>query len=148
MSFWDDLEEPPGSLQPQFFVEPPDGKRNWPELQRQATLFQVMLYNAPRVYGYAVPNAGKRNPWKARKEGIRAGIFDTHWQWQAPLHAYVEMKGYDARGRPGKLSEDQIRFGNRMVELGVPCACFFDPYAAAAWLREQGFPVAEFRHAA
>lgn len=134
--------------EPAFYVQPPDGRRDWPEIARQATLFCVMRLAAPRVFGMAVPNAGKRNPRTARREGIRSGAFDTIWHWRAGLIAYVEMKGYDSRGRPGTLSDNQVEFGNRMTELGVPCACFFDPYDAAEWLREQGFPVAEVRRAA
>ena len=147
MSHWDSLESPLDAP-PRFFVQAPDGRRDWPEIDRQATLFNVMRMAAPRVMGEAIPNAGKRNPWKARKEGIRAGVFDTTWRFRYPLSAHIEMKGYDAKGRPGKLSEEQIRWGNRMVELGHPVACFFCPYAAAEWLREQGFPVAEVRRAA
>lgn len=147
MNWYDALEAPPEDLAPRFFVQPPDGRKDWPEIARQQALFQVMLYAAPKVYGFAVPNAGKRNPARARREGIKAGVFDTAWHW-TNLTAYVELKGYDARGRAGTLSADQIRFGNRMVDLGIPCACFFSPHAAADWLREQGFPIAEIRRVA
>jgi len=95
--------------------------------------------------GEAVPNAGKRNPAQARREGIVAGVFDTVWRWRRPLVAHIEMKGYDKRGRAGSLSVQQIEWGNRMVALGYPVACFFDPYAAVEWLRELRFPFAEVR---
>lgn len=133
---------------PHFYVQAPDGRKDWREIERQATLFNVMRLAAPRVFGIAFPNAGKRNPFNAKREGIKGGAFDTLWHWRPKLIAYVEMKGYDGNGRPGKLQRNQVEFGNRMVELGIPCACFFCPYAAAEWLRDQGFPVAEIRRAA
>lgn len=147
MSLWDTLETPLDAA-PRFFVQAPDGRRDWPEVARQATFLQVMRWSAPRVLIFANANAGKRNPRQAQREGIRAGVFDMTIDWRTPIHAYLEFKGYDARGRAGQLSDAQIGFGNRCVELGIPCACFFDPYDAAEWLREQGFPVAEVRRAA
>lgn len=144
---WGSLECPLNPV-PAFHVQAPDGRRDWPEIDRQATFRSVMRMAAPRLLIYANANAGKRNPARARKEGIRAGVFDITVVWQRALIAYIEFKGYDARGRAGSLSDEQITFGNRLVELGVPCACFFDPYDAADWLREQGFPIAEVRRAA
>lgn len=144
---WERLEE---SLNPEpaFYVEPPDNRRDWPEIARQATFLQVMRWSAPRVLLYANGNAGKRNPRQARREGIRTGVFDLTAQWRGPLIAHLEFKGYSSAGRPGTLSDAQIGFGNRCVELGIPCACFFSPYKAVEWLREIGFPVGEVRRAA
>ncbi len=139
---WADLESELRPA-PEFFVQAPDGRRDWPEIERQATLFRLMHLAAPRVLGFAIPNAGKRNGFNARREGIMAGVFDTSWQWTQQRTAWVEMKGYDARGRAGSLSTSQIEWGNRMLELGHHVACFFDPHAAVDWLRERGFPVRE-----
>lgn len=144
---WADLETPLNP-EPVFHVQPPDGKKHWSELARQATFFHVMRYAAPHVSIWAIPNAGKRNPLKARREGIMAGVFDVQAVHEAPLCAWVELKGYDARGRAGKLSAPQIDFGNRMSALGHHVACFFDPYDAAAWLRSVGFPVGDIRRVA
>ncbi|MBT2133963.1 hypothetical protein KK137_06415 [Croceibacterium sp. LX-88] len=143
---WADELETSLSPKPQFLVEMPDGIRDWTEIGRQTTLFSVMRMAAPKVFGMAVPNAGKRNPMQARREGIRSGAFDTVWHSYPRLIAYVEMKGYDSRGRAGSLSTNQIEFGNRMTALGIPCGCFFDPCSAVSWLREQGFPVTEVRN--
>lgn len=143
---FDHLETPLVEV-PEFFVQAPDGRRDWSEEDRMATLFAEMSRLAPRVLGHHVPNEGKRNPWKAHRLGIRAGVFDTRWDWRHPLSAALELKGYDKRGQPGKLSQAQIVWGNRMFALGKPVACFFDPYAAIDWLRDQGFPIA-FREAA
>lgn len=147
MTAWADLES---SLHPEpvFHVEPPDGRKDWRELARQTTLFRVMRYAAPQVVLWGTANAGKRSPLQARREGIRAGVFDVQAVSEAPLCAWIELKGYDARGRAGKLSDSQIEFGNRMSALGHHVACFFDPYAAVDWLRGLGFPVAEVRRAA
>jgi hypothetical protein len=128
---------------PLFYVQEPDGRRDWAEIDRQVVLFRVMRMAAPLVLGYAIPNAGKRNPAKARKESIMAGIFDTEWQWEGGS-AHLELKGYSQR-RAGKLSQSQIDYGNRMHRMGKRVACFFCPYDAAHWLREQGAPVGEFR---
>lgn len=140
---WDDLES---SLSPAplFHVQGPDGRKDWGETARQATLFRLMHLAAPRVVGFAIPNAGKRNPLQARREGIVAGVFDTQFLWRG-LTAFVELKGYDRRGRPGTLSTAQVEWGNRLVALDVPCAMFFDPYTAVAWLRGLGFPIAALR---
>lgn len=143
-SLWAGLETPLRAA-PDFPVQAPDGARQWSEIDRQQMLFNLMRSAAPRVLGYAIPNAGKRNPFKAKKEGIMGGVFDTQWCWTSGLTAFVEMKGYDASGRAGKLSQEQIDWGNRMVTLGHRVACFFDPYAAVTWLRDQGFPVREVR---
>lgn len=144
MNIWATLESDLDPT-PEFFIQSPDGRRDWSELSRQATLFRVMTFAAPRVRGWAIPNAGKRNPLQAQREGVKAGIFDTQWAWRKPITAWVEMKGYDSRGRAGKLSKAQIDWGNSMHALGYPVACFFCPYAAAGWMRELGFPVAEIR---
>jgi hypothetical protein len=129
---------------PEFYVDPPDGRRDWPEIQRQATLFRLMHQLAPRIVGFAVPNAGKRNPFNARREGVVAGVFDTQWCWRDGLSAWIEMKGYTSAGRAGLLSDAQIAWGNRMAALGHRVACFYDPYAAVDWLRDQGFPIRDF----
>ena len=141
---WADLESSL-SPSPQFLVQAPDGRKDWTEIARQATFLRVMGLSAPRVLIFANANAGKRNPRQAKREGIRAGVFDIACLWRAPVAAYIEFKGYSKAGRAGNLSDSQIEFGNRLTELGIPCACFFDPYDAANWLREQGFPVAEIK---
>ncbi|RIV79555.1 hypothetical protein [Pelagerythrobacter aerophilus] len=147
MTDWADLESTLDPV-PVFPVQAPDGRRDWSEIDRQGTFLSVMRWSAPRVLVYPNANAGKRNPATARKEGIRAGVFDLTCVWRQRLVAYIELKGYSKAGRPGVLSAQQIEFGNRLIELGVPCACFFDPYDAAEWLRGQSFPVAEVRRAA
>lgn len=131
---------------PQFYHEAPDQQKDWPEINRQATFLRLMRMAAPRIVVFANANAGKRNPRQATKEGIRSGVFDLTVLWTKGRTAFIEFKGYNKSG-PGKLSDNQIRFGNRLVELGIPCASFFSPINAVNWLREQGFPIAEIRDA-
>lgn len=144
---WSDLET---GLQepPRFHVEAPDGRKDWREIDRQATFRRLIATASPRLLVFANVNAGKRNGRLARKEGILGGVFDITVLWRRQQIAYVEFKGYDARGRSGKLSQAQIDFGNRLTGLEVPCACFFSPYSALEWLRGQGFPIAQVRDAA
>lgn len=140
---WGALEQPL-HMWPEFHVGPPDRRRDWPEIQRQATLFRLMHQLAPRVAGFAIPNGGKRAPFVARREGIVKGVFDTQWCWQAPLTAWVELKGYEKSGKPGTLSDEQVAWGNRMHALGHHVACFYCPYAAVDWLRDLGFPIRDY----
>lgn len=133
--------------EPLFFVETPDGRRDWTELNRVVAFRQFMRMAAPKVLIFANANAGKRNPMQARREGIVAGVFD-YTAHAIGRTAYLEFKGYSKAGRPGVLSDNQVEFGNRMHRFGIPCACFFSPHRAVDWLREQGFPVAEVRDAA
>lgn len=140
--------ETPLDEQPQFFVQPPDGRRDWAETPRQVKFRQLCAMFAPAVYVRATANAGKRNPRQARAEGIRAGVLDLCCHASGARTAYIEFKGYNAAGRPGKLSDSQIRFGNHMQGLGIPVACFFDPHDAYDWLKQQGFPCQEIPLAA
>ncbi len=134
--------------EPLFHVEPPDGVKHQTELMRVVAFRRLMRQFAPKVLLYANANAGKRNPRKAVAEGIIAGVFDFSCWWEPvdPLIdrgcALVEMKGYSAAGRPGKLSTAQIEFGNRLWTAGHRVACFFDPLSALGWLRTCGAPVA------
>lgn len=136
--------EAPLKPAPLFQVEAPDGRRDWPEIARQCSLFRDMHMLAPAVLGFAIPNAGKRNPMLARREGIMAGVFDTAWQWNHGA-AWIELKGYDARGQAGKLSDAQIDWGNTMHRLGHRVACFFDPMNAIEFLRDAGAPFIDRR---
>lgn len=147
MNAWADLET---SLEPvpEFFVQAPDKRKGWTELQRQTTFLRLMRMAAPRVMVFANANAGKRNPQQAKREGIKAGVFDIACLWRAPQVTYIEFKGYTKAGRAGELTPQQIDFGNRCAGLGIPAACFFDPYDAVNWLKTQGLPVREVERGA
>lgn len=129
--------------EPIFHVEPPDGVRDWSEIARQRKFLNLLTYCAPDVFVFARPNAGKRNPRLARLEGIKAGGFDVECVWNHG-RADIEFKGYSG-GQANRITHKdnaaQVRWGNRMTRLGHRVACFFDPFAAAMWLAEQGAPV-------
>lgn len=132
----DALEEPREET-PLFPVQPPDGRKDWAEGPRQTVFFSRLRMAAPSLNAWHTPNEGKRNPMKALASGIVGGVFDVSVASTngRPRRADLELKGYDARGRAGSLSEAQIRWGNRMYRAGHPVACFFCPDAAIAWLR-------------
>ncbi len=121
-----------------FRVDAPDGKRSWAEADRQATFRGRLRMVAPSLMVFANANAGKRARHLAIKEGVRAGVFDVtvaSGTIGPRFVAYPEFKGYDARGRAGSLSVEQICWGNQMHRAGHHVACFFDPDAAVEWIR-------------
>lgn len=130
--------ETPLSERPLFPVEKPDGKRTWAEADRQATFRGRLRMVAPSLMVFANANAGKRSRHQAIKEGVRAGVFDVtvaSGTIGPRFVAYCEFKGYDARGRAGTLSDQQVEWGNAMHRAGHHVACFFDPDAAVEWIR-------------
>ena len=135
-----DALETPLREQPLFPVEAPDGKRLIGETPRQTQFVKLMRELAPSCAVFANANAGKRAPRTAKLEGIVSGVFDMSVAWDDGHVAYPEFKGY-AGGRAGKLSDNQIIWGNRMHRLGHHVACFFDPMSAVLWLQSIGAPV-------
>lgn len=134
-----DAMESPLYADPLFPVESPDGIKCWPEIARQSDFIKHMRMVAPAVRVEAVPNAGKRNPRKAKLEGIAAGKFDLTCEWDGGS-ACPEFKGYNKDGRAGVLSQAQIDWGNAMLAMGKDVACFFHPLTCAEWLRTLGAP--------
>lgn len=135
-----------------FPVEAPDGRKDLSELERQAWFVAFMKKTQPHIEVHANPNAGKRGfkaQAQARKEGLKAGVFDVTVAWdyrESTIEtcvsvAWPEFKGYDASGKPGKLSDDQIRWGNAMHAKGFPVACFFSAKSVVAWLITLGAPI-------
>ena len=142
--------ETPLDAQPIFYVQEPDGQKHLTEIARAVQFRRIVRTLAPGILVYANGNAGHRNPLQASREGIMAGVSDYTACWQPSSHrhdpgvAWVELKGYDRSGRPGRLSQSQIDFGNRLTRLGHQVGCFFDPLRAVAWLRQCGAPVREY----
>lgn len=141
MSYFSDMASTDLYEPPLFYVEHPCGLKKMAEVQRQAQFRNLMTALAPHVMVFANANAGKRNPIQAKREGITAGVFDLTICWDPKRMAMVEFKGFDARGKAGKLSRSQIDFGNRMHRMGHDVACFFDPFGAIGWLRRSGCPI-------
>lgn len=140
--------------EPLFPVEAPDGVRNLTELDRQAWLVSYIRRTSPKVVVAANVNAGKRGfkaQRQAKQEGLLAGFPDLTVCWDVadghapdgPSAAFLEMKGYDARGTAGKLSPAQIETMNRLHRSGQAVACFFSARSAIAWLVSLGCPLRE-----
>ena len=140
---WTALESPL-SEPPRFYVQAPDGIKDWSEDARQVAFFTMLHRVAPKVMAHHIKNEGNYNHAKAAKSGVVSGVLDIGVYGEFPLAAVIEMKGYTKAGVAGKLSPQQIKWGNKLFDRGWPVACFFCPYAALRWLREQGFPVGEF----
>lgn len=122
------------------------------ELDRQSQFISFMRTACPHITVMAVPNAGKRGPKaqrQAKREGMLKGAFDTIAFWDIDhAHpdcpatvAHLEFKGFDARGKAGKLSPEQIDFGNKLHRQGHKVACFFSARTAVEWLRSLGAPI-------
>lgn len=146
-----DALESPLREEPEFPVEEPDGRKELSELDRQAWVVAYMRRTQPHIVCYATPNAGKRGfkaQAQAKKEGLLAGVFDLTFAWDVqhaaedrPTICWAEMKGYDASGRPGQLSNPQIEWGNTMHRKGYAVACFFSAQSVIRWLGELGAPL-------
>lgn len=149
MSAFDHLETTLDPV-PLFPCEAPDGRKDLSELERAKMFRAYMAKLAPDVLVFANGNAGKRNPMQAKAEGIRAGVPDYTVCWDvskstlpdcAVSIAFVELKGYSAKGQPGKLSKAQIEFMNSLHERGHKVACFYSGKSAFDWLASLGAPI-------
>ncbi|WP_428331950.1 hypothetical protein [Novosphingobium sp.] len=130
-----------------FYVQEPDGRKDWSEEKRQEAFFATLHRAAPKVAAHHIKNEGNYNHAKAKRGGVVSGVFDIRVDGAHPLSAAIELKGYSKAGRPGVLSQAQIDWGNSMIDRGWHVACFFDPVAAINWLRDIGFPVSAVRAA-
>ncbi|WP_159975842.1 MULTISPECIES: hypothetical protein [unclassified Novosphingobium] len=145
--------ETPLDEAPLFPVEAPDGRKDLAEIDRQVMFRKYLSNLAPAVMSYANPNAAKRGfkaQHQARKEGLTAGVFDMTCAWGIDASTlpdcdvsvcWIEFKGYDSNGRPGKLSQAQIDWGNAMVRKGHKVACFFSGKSAFDWMASLGAPI-------
>lgn len=151
LAHFDGLDGGLDKATPLFPVEAPDGRKDLSELDRQAWVVAYMRKSQPHIVCYATPNAAKRGfkaQAQARKEGLLAGVFDLTFAWDmdaartdGPTVCWAEMKGYDASGHAGKLSDEQVRFGNKLHAQGHKVACFFSAKSVIEWLRELGAPI-------
>lgn len=149
--------ESPLIEEPLFFVEPPPSPgpdpRLWPEEERQAAFIAYLRKTSPKIIARAIRNEGKRGlreQRSMRRTGLLAGTFDTliFWDFRDATNencprsvASIEFKGFTAKGRPGRLSQAQIDYGNGLHRRGHAVACCYTATAALDFLRELGAPV-------
>lgn len=139
--------ETPLDEKPLFYVEqpgkPPLDPRTWPEEFRQREFVSYVRRKYPQLVLSSFANEGKRGPRMAAKMkglGLLAGMPDTVVLWDGGM-AFIEWKGWDASGRAGRLSVQQIETCNRIHRNGHAVACLFSARTALEWLREQGAPI-------
>ena len=133
---------------PLFPCEAPDGRKDLSEHERQSWFVAFMRRTQPHIEVHANMNHGQRSQIRAKREGLKAGVFDITVAWDhrltpdvATTVCWPEFKGYDKNGRPGKLSQAQIDWGNAMHAKGFPVACFFSAKSCIDWLRSVGAPI-------
>lgn len=132
-----DALETPLKPMPRFTVEPKD-KGFASEIERQADFRELLKVAARGVMSWGVPNAGKRGfkaQARSKREGLTSGVHDEHYAWNHGI-AFLEWK--DGRGT---LSDNQIEWGNAMVDRGFRVACVRTPEFALALFAEWGAPV-------
>jgi len=152
-----DLESPLAPS-PLFPVEQP-GKatgdpRLWPEIERLAAFVAfIRKTQQPQIKAYSNANDGKRGikaQRDAKRLGLTPGVFDVTvlWDYRESTNpdnpvamAYVEFKGFDKNGRPGKLSQAQIEWGNSVHAKGHNVGCFYSAKTALLWLKSLGAPI-------
>lgn len=96
----------------------------------------------PAVDIVAVPNAGRRSEWEARKrkkEGMKAGALDWVVTWQPRVGArgvaFVEWK--NGSDMPDQNQRDRL---NMLFRMGHHCGVFRREDSFFAWLRAIGAP--------
>lgn len=144
---WADLETDLRA-DPVFPVEAPDGRKDLSEHDRQSWFVAFMRRTQPHIEVHANMNHGARSQTRAVKEGLKPGVFDIFVGWDRELTpdvpvtaTWCEYKGYSKDGRPGRLSQVQIDWGNAMAAKGFPVACFFSARSCVDWLISIGAPI-------
>lgn len=101
-------------------------KTNIPlEAEEQQALFEWVGYQLKQypelALLYHIPNEGKRNPRRAKVEGIKAGVPDLCLPVpRGGNHgAYIEMK----RRKGGKITVQQTRWMEQLMAQGYAVAC-------------------------
>lgn len=132
---------------PEFLVEqpgkPPLDPRTWPEEFRQSEFVAYVRRKHRSMVVSSFANEGKRGKRMAAKMkglGLLAGMPDTVLLWDGGC-AFIEWKGWDATGRAGKLSPQQIDTCNKIHRNGHKVACLYSARTALAWLRDLGAPL-------
>lgn len=140
----DALEQADGPL---FYCQPapvpPEDRAKWPEAYRQAAFVAWIRKNNPDMVVFSIANEAKRSTFagqRMKRTGLTPGMADIACLWDGGM-AFIEFKGFDKTGRPGKLSAQQVETLNRIHRNGHPVAMFYTAEAARGWLRDLGAPI-------
>lgn len=104
---------------------------------RQAAFLKAAAAVMPKVRFFAVPNAGRRSQWEARKrlrEGMRKGVPDIVATWNRGV-AFLEWKNGTEKPSP-----DQREWLNALYAQGQHVGVFRQEASALVWLRSIGAP--------
>lgn len=108
------------------------------ETEEQQMLFQWVEFQLKRypelALLYHISNEGKRNPRRAKAEGIKAGVPDLCLPVPRGNNhgAYIEMK----RRKGGKITPEQAEWMERLRAQGYAVACCRGWEPAAKFLLE------------
>lgn len=95
------------------------------ETEEQQALFQWVGYQLKQYPElellYHISNEGRRNPRRAKAEGIKAGVPDLCLPVPRGNNhgAYIEMK----RRKGGRITQEQIAWMERLKAQGYAVAC-------------------------
>ena len=108
------------------------------ETEEQQALFQWVRYQLKQYPElellYHISNEGRRNPRRAKAEGIKAGVPDLCLPVPRGKNhgAYIEMK----RRKGGRITPQQIAWMERLQQQGYAVACCNGWESAAKFLLE------------
>lgn len=125
-----------------WHLDPRDKDPRNEELRQIAVLRQAHML-CPAVDFVAIPNAGKRSLWEAKKrqrEGMKRGALDLVATWEpcGPDDrgvAFIEMK--DGQELPDVDQRERL---DRYVRQGHQCGVFRQEASVMLWLYNLGAP--------
>jgi len=109
-------------------------KRPEQSLQKSIVTFIRTAY--PRAVCFHVPNGGGRSKIEAaifKSIGVMSGVADLCILWKGGHVGFIEVKA----GK-GKLSENQLKFMDHCVRLGIPWECVNSLEQAQSTLKHWG----------
>ena len=128
-----------------FHVDPAAVADAGTELDIQARFIGRMRKLAPDIKVVATPNGGKRTAWegmKAKREGMVAGWPDVTCFWSNGIdeNAIPGLCMIEFKARGGRLSDEQIHWGNWLTRHGFRFAVCRSAETAVEFVRASGAP--------
>jgi hypothetical protein len=105
-------------------------------LQVQALQYLLLKRSHPDIFGFAVPNAGRRGFQTAQKmksEGLLPGVADICVMLLEAKTGWLEMKKHG-----GRQSDEQMGFAARCARLGHPYGIAYTLDEAIAFFERIG----------